>query len=128
MKQGKVDAFVTAADRVCMDGTVCNKIGTYQYALAASANNIPYYTLRQSGPDTESLTEADIEMEYRNGEEVANFLGQRTTPLGVTGLYPAFDMTAPELVTKIITDRGIFNPSDISNYLTTPPVITDSIV
>ena len=46
MREGKIDAFVTAADRVCMDGTVCNKVGTYQYALAAKANQLPYYTLR----------------------------------------------------------------------------------
>ena len=128
MRQGEIDAFVTAADRVCMDGTVCNKIGTYQYALAAKSNNIPYYTLRQSGPDLESATEADIEMEYRNEEEVVNWAGVRTTPLGVTGLYPAFDITQPELVTKIVTDRGVFDSNKISDYITAPAVVTNAVV
>ena len=77
MRQGEIDAFVTAADRVCMDGTVCNKVGTYQYALAAQANNLPYYTLRQSGPDEESATEADVQVEYRDGRR-SNKLGWYT--------------------------------------------------
>ena len=128
MKQGEVDAFITAADRVCMDGTVCNKIGTYQYALAAQMNNIPYYTLRQSGPDRESLTEKDITIEYRNGDEVIYINEKRTTAEGVSGYYPLFDITQAGLVSKIITDRGIFDPSNISDYVTTPAIIADAIV
>lgn len=116
MRQGEVDAFVTAADRVCMDGTVCNKVGTYQYALAAQANGLPYYTLRQSGPDRESTSEADIELEYRDGEEIVNWAGVRTAPIGVEGYYPSFDITPPELVTKIITDRGVFDSNKIYQY------------
>jgi methylthioribose-1-phosphate isomerase len=116
MRQGEIDAFVTAADRVCMDGTVCNKVGTYQYALAAHANDVPYYTLRQSGPDRESASEADIELEYRNGEEIVNWAGVRTAPIGVEGYYPSFDITPPELVTKIITDRGVFDANTIYQY------------
>jgi methylthioribose-1-phosphate isomerase len=128
MRQGEVDAFVTAADRVCMDGTVCNKIGTYQYALAAKANDLPYYTLRQSGPDRESVTEADIELEYRNGEEIVNWAGVRTAPEGVEGYYPSFDITPPELVTKIITDRGVFDSNQIHTYLDAPEKIVGAIV
>ena len=128
MQQGKIDAFVTAADRVCMDGTVCNKIGTYQYALAAKANNVPYYTLRQSGPDRESADASDIEVEYRNGDEIISWAGVRTAPFGVSGLYPSFDITAAELISKIITDRGVFNPQDIANYLTATPIVSDAIV
>ena len=116
MRQGEINAFVTAADRVCMDGTVCNKVGTYQYALAARANGLPYYTLRQSGPDQESASEADIELEYRNGDEIVNWAGVRTTPVGVDGCYPSFDITPPDLVTKIITDRGIFDADKIYQY------------
>lgn len=128
MREGKLDAFVTAADRVCMDGTVGNKVGTYQYALAAKTNGIPYYTLRQSGPDVESKTEADIKVEYRDGEEVVNWAGIRTAPVGVKGLYPAFDITPPDLVSKIITDRGVFKSARISDYLKTAPVVTGAIV
>lgn len=128
MRQNKIDAFVTAADRVCMDGTVCNKVGTYQYALAAMANQLPYYTLRQSGPDKESASEADIQVEYRNGDELIHWAGIRTAPVGVEGLYPAFDITPPELVSKIITDRGVFESHTIADYLTTPEVIVGAVV
>ncbi|MBL4836957.1 MAG: hypothetical protein JKY34_05205 [Kordiimonadaceae bacterium] len=128
MRQGKIDAFVTAADRVCMDGTVCNKVGTYQYALAARANNLPYYTLRQSGPDVTSLTEADIEIEYRNGDEIIYWAGQRMAPEGVTGLYPSFDITPAELVTKIITDKGVYEPRNIASYVSAPQVVAGAIV
>ena len=128
MRQGEVDAFVTAADRVCMDGTVCNKVGTYQYALAAQANGLPYYTLRQSGPDRESASEADIELEYRNGDEIVNWAGVRTAPIGVEGYYPSFDITPPELVTKIITDRGVFDANQIKQYVDTVEKIPGAIV
>ncbi len=128
MQQGKIYAFISAADRVCMNGAVCNKVGTYQYALAANASELPYYVLRQSGPDTESATEADIEVEYRDGDEVIHWAGLRTAPEGVSGLYPSFDITSPELVTKIVTDRGAFDAEKIADYLTTPAVISGAIV
>jgi methylthioribose-1-phosphate isomerase len=128
MRRGDIDAFVTAADRVCMDGTVCNKVGTYQYALAANANNLPYYTLRQSGPDKESANEDDVQVEYRNGDELVQWAGVRTAPAGVEGLYPAFDITPPELVTKIITDRGVFEAQQISDYFASPEVISGAVV
>ncbi len=128
MRDGQIDVFITAADRVCMDGTVCNKIGTYQYALAAHANNVPYYTLRQSGPDRESKSEADIKVEYRDGEEIVQFSGVRTAPLGVEGLYPAFDIVPPDLVSRIVTDRGVYSPSRIREYVHTPPSVRDTVV
>ena len=128
MREGQIDAFVTAADRVCMDGTVCNKVGTYQYALAANANNVPYYTLRQSGPDKESANEDDVQVEYRDGDELVQWAGVRTAPAGVEGLYPAFDITPPELVTKIITDRGVFEAQQISDYFASPEVISGAVV
>ncbi len=128
MRRGEIDAFVTAADRVCMDGTVCNKVGTYQYALAAQANGLPYYVLRQSGPDVESADEAGVEVEFRDGEEVVNIGGTRIAPSGVEGLYPAFDITPASLVTKIITDRGAFLAPEIASYVDAPPFVTDAVV
>ena len=118
MRERKIGAFVTAADRVCMDGTICNKIGTYANALAARANGLPYFVLRQSGPDFESAGEADIHVEYRNPEPVLEFEGIRTAPHGVSALYPAFDITPPSLVTAIVTDRGVFAPSALADYAT----------
>lgn len=128
IRRGDIGAFVTAADRVCMDGTVCNKIGTYQYALAASANGVPYYALRQSGPDRESAGEKDIEVEMRSGDALLYCGGERTAPHGVQGLYPSFDITPPDLVTAIITDRGVFEPSKINGYVDADPFVSDAIL
>lgn len=128
MQQGEISVLITAADRVCMDGSVCNKVGTYQYALAAQANGIPYYVLRQSGPDIESKNPDHITVEMRDGEEIVNWGGQRTTPVGVSGLYPSFDITPPELVSGIVTDRGVFPANDIPNYVTAKPYVLDAIV
>lgn len=128
MRKGGIDAFVTAADRVCMDGTVCNKIGTYQYALAAHANDVPYFVLRQSGPDLESADENDIVVEERSGDALLHCGGERIAPAGVHGLYPGFDITPPELVHAIVTDRGIFEPADVFRYPDTEPFIPNAIL
>jgi len=128
MRRGDIDAFITAADRICMDGTVCNKIGTYQYALAANANGVPYYALRQSGPDRESANENDIDVEMRPGDALLYCGKERTAPQGVQGLYPGFDITPPDLVTAIVTDRGVFEPSKISSYVDTDSFVADAIL
>ena len=128
MRNGDIDAFITAADHVCMDGTVCNKIGTYAHALAASANNIPYYVLRQSGPDTESADESFITIEQRDGDAILEFAGERIAPEGVSGVYPGFDITPPELVRGIVTDRGVFDANKIADYVNTRPFVTDAVV
>lgn len=128
MRRGDIDAFVTAADRVCMDGTVCNKIGTYQHALAAKAHDIPYYALRQSGPDRESANEADVEIEYRAGDELLYCGGERTAPNGVAGIYPGFDFTPAEMIRAIVTDRGVFEPRKINTYFDTEPFVTDAVL
>jgi len=120
MTRGLIDAFVTAADRVCLDGTICNKIGTYQYAVCAAANEIPYIVLRQNGPDVESRSAADIEIEYRDAHEVLYCGGRRMAPEGVTALYPAFDITPPHLIHRIVTDRGAFASQAIESYFATP--------
>lgn len=128
IRSGMVSHFLTAADRVCMDGTVCNKIGTYPHALACADNDKPYIVLRQSGPDLKSATEDDIEVEMRDGQEVVEFLDHSTAPKGVEGLYPSFDIIPPRLVSKIITDRGAFAPEDISKYSDAPIKIKGAIV
>lgn len=128
LRRGEIDAFITAADRVCMDGTVCNKIGTYPHALAASANGVPYYVLRQSGPDTESANEHDIDIEMRAGDAVVTMCGERTAPDGVDGVYPSFDITPADLVSRIVTDRGVFAAADIAQYATSTPFIEDAVV
>jgi methylthioribose-1-phosphate isomerase len=128
MRQGIVSHFVTAADRVCLDGTVCNKIGSYQYALACADNGKPYVVLRQSGPDPGSATEADIKIEMRDGNEVVEFMGHRTAPDAANGLYPTFDIVPPRLVDLIVTDRGVFAPDGVSGYFDAPVKVPNAVV
>lgn len=115
MARGEIDMFITAADRVSMDGHVVNKVGTFQIALAAHALDVPYLALVHA-PDAAARSAADIEMEERNGDEVLSTLGNRTASQLVTGIYPAFDVTPPRFVGTIATDRGRFSPYDVSSY------------
>jgi methylthioribose-1-phosphate isomerase len=108
LSSGKVDALVTAADRVTMDGHVVNKIGTLGLAVAAHAFDVPFHAMVQA-PDWRAPTAADVPIEYRDGTEVVN------RP-GIRGLYPAFDITPPRFVSTVVTDRGAFDPLQLSAY------------
>jgi methylthioribose-1-phosphate isomerase len=90
------DAFICAADVITLDGHVVNKIGTYQIALAAHANNVPFYVL--GTPSAENATIESVTIEERDPEEVLHAMGVRTAMDGVKGYYPAFDITPPNLV------------------------------
>jgi len=113
MTTGRTNVLVTAADKVTLDGHVANKIGTYQLALAAFDNNLPFYVLAYKGPAPDSQSKDSIVIEERDPEEVLYCLGNRTAVYGANGYYPAFDITPPRLVSAIITDRGIF-PSNLA--------------
>lgn len=119
MDQGLVSKVFTAADRVAMDGTVANKVGTFQLALAAQYHKLPFYVLGYGGPDRRCYAAADIPIEIRDPQEVLAFAGVRTTGDKVEGFYPAFDLTPPGLITAIITDSGIFQPPLIQEYWST---------
>ena len=67
-------------------------------------------------PDPQAPTIRDVRIEERDGDEVLVFAGQRITADGVVGSYPAFDATPPELVSRIVTDRGAFEPADVGSY------------
>jgi len=113
---GPIDALVTAADRVSLDGAVVNKIGTLGLAIAAAAFEVPYYALIQQ-PDASTRTAADIVIERRRPEDVFETLGIRTaSPLVVDGWYPAFDVTPARYVTRIVTSRGDFPPDSLADY------------
>jgi methylthioribose-1-phosphate isomerase len=110
---GPIDALVTAADRVSLDGSVVNKVGTLGLAVAASAFDVPFYALVQA-PDAEAPTAADIVVEERDPSEVLHTLGRRTASSLLTDAwYPAFDVTPARFVTKIVTDRGAFDPARV---------------
>ncbi|WP_084361582.1 hypothetical protein [Herbiconiux solani] len=113
---GPIDALVTAADRVSLDGSVVNKVGTLGLAVAASAFGVPFYALVQA-PDDEAPTAADIVVEERDPLEVLHTLGRRTASERVTDAwYPAFDVTPARFVTRIVTDRGAFEPGRVAEY------------
>ncbi|MFJ3667290.1 s-methyl-5-thioribose-1-phosphate isomerase [Streptomyces sp. NPDC090106] len=117
MSRGVITKFISAADRVTMDGHVINKVGTLQIAIAAHAFNVPYIALVQA-PDLLAPTPAAVPMEYRDGEEVLHTLGQRTGSTRVAGIYPAFDVTPPRYISTVATDRGRFSPRDLASYYT----------
>ncbi|QWT24024.1 hypothetical protein KPL76_00835 [Subtercola sp. PAMC28395] len=113
---GPIDALVTAADRVSLDGSVVNKVGTLGLAIAASAFDVPFFALVQA-PDQAAQTAADIVIEERDPAEVLHTLGRRTASGLVTeAWYPAFDVTPGRFVSKIVTDRGAYSPQEVHRY------------
>ena len=115
MSRGEVTVFMTGADRVTMDGSVVNKVGTLQIAVSAHAFGVPYVALVQA-PDRQAPGPNAVELEDRDGREVLHCLGRRTASERVTGVYPAFDVTPPRFVSVVVTDRGRFAPSDLASY------------
>ena len=112
----KVDLFTSAADVICMDGSIINKVGTLQIALCAKHFGIPYYCT--GIPDINHKDAKGVEIEFRDPEETLSAHHIKHTLEGVKGYYPAFDITPPELVTEIITDQGAFKPEDLGKYKT----------
>lgn len=114
MQHEHVDLFTSAADAICMDGNVVNKVGTFQIAIAAKHLGVPYYVT--GAPDLVHPTVDTVSIEFRDPRFVLEAMGQKTARDGVKGYYPAFDITPPELVTGVVTDRGIFDPKDLRRY------------
>ncbi|HEX8141996.1 MAG TPA: S-methyl-5-thioribose-1-phosphate isomerase [Pyrinomonadaceae bacterium] len=108
MKQGQVDAVVVGADRIAANGDTANKIGTYMVAVLARQHDIPFYVAAPvSTVDLNSTTGEDIPIEERDAREVTHLREQRLAPEGIEVQNPAFDVTPNELITAIITDRGV---------------------
>ncbi len=111
LRSGKVQAVIVGADRITRRGDVANKIGTYGLAILARYHRIPFYVAAPSSTfDLELLTGAEIEIEERNAAEIAFANGKRVVPEGVEVYNPAFDYTPAELITAIITEKGIIEP------------------
>jgi methylthioribose-1-phosphate isomerase len=114
LRLGDVACVIVGADRIAANGDVANKIGTYGLALAAKAHGIPFYVAAPTSTvDPATPNGAAIPIEQREGSEVASWQGARTAPAGVAVWNPAFDMTPAELITGIITDKGISKPEEI---------------
>ncbi len=108
MARGEVDAVVVGTDRVAANGDVANKIGTYMVAVLARRHNIPFYVACPlSTIDMNIATGADIPIEERSVEEVKGFRDYHWAAEGVTIRNPAFDVTPAELVSGLITERGV---------------------
>jgi len=113
LQKGEADKVFFGGDRVARNGDVANKIGTYMLALAAYSNQVPVYCVVPTSTIDLSLPDgAKIPIEERNQDEVLDiqFQGQRVTPEGSSARNPAFDVTPNNLLTGIITEKGIINP------------------
>jgi methylthioribose-1-phosphate isomerase len=117
MRQGKIHLCVVGADRIAANGDVANKIGTYSVAVLAKAHGIPFYVAAPySTIDLKTPTGAHIPIEQRSPVEVTAIHGSRpVAPDGVAVYNPAFDVTPAELITGIITERGVFRPQDLAS-------------
>jgi methylthioribose-1-phosphate isomerase len=116
MRQGKIHLCVVGADRIAANGDVANKIGTYSVAVLAKAHGIPFYVAAPySTIDLKTRTGADIPIEQRNPLEITTIHGSHpVAPEGVAVYNPAFDVTPAELISGIITERGVFKPQDLA--------------
>jgi methylthioribose-1-phosphate isomerase len=114
MAQGEIDAVVVGTDRVAANGDVANKIGTYMVAVLARRHNIPFYVACPlSTIDLNIATGADIPIEERSVEEVKGFRDYHWAAEGVKIRNPAFDVTPAELVTGLITEKGVVLQPDV---------------
>lgn len=122
MQHGQVDMVIVGTDRTTAHGDVCNKIGTYLKALAAKDNNVPFYVALPSPTIDWTVKDgvAEIPIEERDDEEVTHVQGKlpdgsigavQISPDGTPGGNPAFDVTPRRLITGLITERGICDPS-----------------
>jgi methylthioribose-1-phosphate isomerase len=111
MSRGEVDVVVVGADRIAANGDVVNKIGTYGLAVLAKRHGIPFYVAAPlSTFDAKIPDGSRIPIEERPADEVTGYRGMRWAPEGVAVRNPAFDVTPADLVTGIITEKGIASP------------------
>lgn len=111
MREGRVQAVVTGADRIAANGDSANKIGTYSLAVLAQAHGIPFYIAAPASTFDLNIQSGDeIPIEQRNSEEITHGFGRQTAPDGVGVYNPAFDVTPANLITAIITENGLIQP------------------
>ncbi|MEZ6099764.1 MAG: S-methyl-5-thioribose-1-phosphate isomerase [Pirellulaceae bacterium] len=111
MREGKIQAVITGADRVAANGDAANKIGTYSVAVLAKAHRIPFYIAAPISTFDLSIDSGDaIPIEQRDSREITHGFGRQTAPDGAVVYNPAFDVTPAELIEAIITERGVVRP------------------
>ncbi|WP_031387982.1 S-methyl-5-thioribose-1-phosphate isomerase [Desulfonatronum thiodismutans] len=120
MAKGMVQAVVVGADRVAANGDAANKIGTYTVAVLAQRHGVPFYVaVPFSTIDFATPSGAEIPIEERTPREVTHIQDRQITPEGVPVLNFAFDVTPAELITGLITEKGVIKPSDLQQYAST---------
>ncbi len=111
MREGRVQAVITGADRIAANGDTANKIGTFGVATLAQVFGIPFYAAAPATTfDLSIASGADIPIEQRAANEITSGFGSQTAPKDSTVYNPAFDVTPAELISAIITDRGVVRP------------------
>jgi len=112
-REGRVDCCVVGADRILRTGHIINKIGTYTMAITAKYHNIPFYSVAPTSTIDMETNPEDVIIEERDADEVRIINGEYVTVPDAKVYNPAFDMTPPELIDAIITDRGVVrNPTE----------------
>ncbi len=117
-RTGQVDAVIVGADRIARNGDFANKIGTYEKAVVARENGVPFYVAAPwSTFDARRANGASIPVEERAESEVLEYGGKRTTPSRSRARNPAFDVTPAKYVTAFITPGGVVAPKDLAKLL-----------
>lgn len=114
MKTKGIDLFTSAADVTTVDGHIVNKVGTFQIAMACKYYGVPYIAAGNPNPAHPGID--SVVIEERDPELTLHAMDIKLTKDGVKGYYPAFDVTPPEFVTGIATDKGLFKPADLYKY------------
>ncbi len=111
LRKGGIDCVIVGTDRTAANGDVANKIGTYPLAVMARRHKVPFYVAAPlSSIDLNCANGDQIPIEERSGLELTEFKGKQVAPKGVATFNPAFDVTPHDLVTAIITERGVAYP------------------
>jgi len=111
LRRGEIDLVVVGADRIAANGDVANKVGTYNVAVLARENDVPFYVAAPLSTIDLDMPDGDgIPIEERDPSEVTEFRGTRVAPEGVGVRNPAFDITPARYVDAIVTDAGIARP------------------
>ncbi|MEM0219430.1 MAG: S-methyl-5-thioribose-1-phosphate isomerase [Thermoproteota archaeon] len=109
MKKEKINKVFVGADRVWSDGSVANKIGTYGIAIISKVLGSKFFVVAPSSTFDLSLKPNETVVEFRKEDEVTSVMGLRIAPRGVKVLNPAFDITPPEYINAIVTEKGVIN-------------------
>ncbi len=111
MRESRVQAVVTGADRIAANGDTANKIGTYGVAVLAAAHGIPFYIAAPTSTFDLSIADGEqIPIEQRDPREITHGFGRQTAPEGVAVYNPAFDVTPARLIRAIICEHGVIEP------------------